>query len=203
MTRDHLTMELLLAVRDGDRSEPGYAAAHRHIAECATCRDELDRLHQRTALLRALPSMTPAGDRFPVVRQRLAEAQQHRWQRRAALVGLAAAATLAIAVVGHDLARPDALAASEQLQTAMSRSELLERTLNAWQPATRAIDTRAAQVIIELEDRIADVDGRLARTSELAQDQRLAQQVKLWQERVGLMSALVDVHLTKATNVDL
>lgn len=50
----HLSMEQLLAVRDGDRSEPVLAGAHRHLADCATCQAELNRLHQRTARLRAL-----------------------------------------------------------------------------------------------------------------------------------------------------
>jgi len=197
MSQEHLSMELLLAVRDGERSEPEQVAAHAHVASCEACRAELDRLHQRTAMLRALPTLTPARNAFPAVQRQLAEDLRHRWQRRFAMGGLAAAAALAIAVVGNDLARPAELDASEQLETAMSRSQVLERTLNAWRPETRAMDARTAEIVIQLEDRIAEVDGRLERA------RRLAEQVELWQERVGLMSALVDVHLTKATNVDL
>jgi hypothetical protein len=85
----------------------------------------------------------------------------------------------------------------------MSRSEMLERTLTAYRPESRMMDTRTAQVIIALEDRIAAVDARLSRAASLDRNRRLAEQVSLWQERVGLMSALVDVHLSKATNVDL
>ncbi len=203
MTHQHLSMELLLAVRDGERSEPAQAAAHAHLASCAQCRAELDRLHQRTALLRALPEMKPARNGFPAIQRRLADDRRHRWQRRFAVAGLAAAASLALAVVGGDLVRPETLDASQQLETAMSRSEILERTLNAWQPETRAMDSRTAQIVIELEDRIALVDGQLERSNRLAENERLAEQVALWQERVGLMSALVDVHLTKATNVGL
>src|SRR5690606_37539370 len=195
--QEHLSMELLLAVRDGERSEPEQVAAHAHVASCDACRSELDRLHQRTAMLRALPTLAPARSAFPAVQRQMADDLRHRWQRRFAIGGLAAAAALAIAVVGNDLAHPAELDASEQLETAMTRSEVLERALNAWRPETRAMDAHTAEIVIELEDRIADVDGRLERA------RRLAEQVELWQERVGLMSALVDVHLTKATNVGL
>lgn len=64
----HLTMEQLVAARDGDRSDPTLAAAHRHLAGCPACQGELDRLHQRTARLRALATMAPGRDHFPAVR---------------------------------------------------------------------------------------------------------------------------------------
>lgn len=203
MITDHLSMELLLAVRDGDKSEPGYATAHEHIAACTPCRDELDRLHQRTARLRALPALEPVRPDFAAVQSRLADDRRRAWQRRLSLAGLAAAASLVITVVGFDLASPPTLDASAQLESAMSRSELLERALHAYRPEERVIDTRTAQLVITLEDRIADVDARLARATTLDRSKRLQEQVALWQERVGLMSALVDVHLTKATNVGL
>ena len=203
MTQDHLSMELLLAVRDGDRSEPALLAAHEHVGACAVCQAELDRLHQRTARLKALATLEPARNQFPAVRARLADDRRLHWQRRLAFGGLAAAATLTLSVVGYDLVRPARLDASAQLETAMTRSETLEQTLTAYRPESRVIDTRTAQVVIELEDRIAAVDARLARVASLDRDKRLAEQVSLWQERVGLMSALVDVHFSKATNVDL
>ena len=203
MSTEHLTMEQLLAVRDGDRSEPGLLAAHEHAATCATCGAELDRLHQRTARLKALATLEPARNQFPAVKARLADDRRHQWQRRFAIGGLAAATALAISVVGYDLVRPAQLDASAQLETAMTRSQVLEQTLTAYRPDSRVIDTRTAQVVIELEDRIAAVDARLARAASLDRDKRLAEQVSLWQERVGLMSALVDVHFSKATNVDL
>jgi hypothetical protein len=55
-----------------------------------------------------------------------------------------------------------------------------------------------------LEDRIADVDHEL-QVTELQreapdQDEAL---LDLWRERVGLLDALVDVHVTRASNVGL
>lgn len=203
MSTDHLSIELLLAVRDGDRSDPTLLAAHEHVAACAACAAELDRLHQRTARLKALPMLEPARNQFPAVRTRLADDRRHQWQRRFAFGGLAAAATLAISVVGYDLVRPERLDASAQLETAMTRSQVLEQALTAYRPESRVMDTRTAQVVIELEDRIAAVDARLARAASQGRSKRLTEQVSLWQERVGLMSALVDVHFSKAPNVDL
>jgi hypothetical protein len=203
MTGEHLTMTELLAVRDGDRSEPALARAHRHVEQCVPCRLELDRLHQRTARLRALAQMEPTTDQFPAVMARLASDRRHRRHRVAAVAGLAAAAVLAIAVVGRDLVRPPALDASEQLETAMSHSQALEHTLHAYNPAQRVLDGRTIELIIQLEDRIAAVDARLQDVVHLDRSKRLPTEVALWQERVGLMSALVDVHLTKATNMDL
>ncbi|HRP08076.1 MAG TPA: hypothetical protein PLL69_06260 [Gemmatimonadales bacterium] len=203
MSDGHLDMEGLLAVRDADRSDPDSAAAHRHLAGCRHCQLALDRLHQRTARLRALPMLEPGRSQYPMVRSRVALERRVTWYRRTAKVALATAAAVAIAVVGSDLVRPAQLDAAEQLESAMTRSEVLERTLQEYRPDTRAIDARTAQVVIELEDRIADVDARLSRTAAMEHNRRLDQQVALWQERVGLMSALVDVHLTKATNVGL
>lgn len=203
MNGDHCTMAELVAVRDGDRSEPGFVAAHAHVDRCQQCRAELDRLHQRTARLRALARLEPDTDQFPVVMARLAADRRHIRHRIAAITGLAAAAALAITVVGADLVAPPSLDASQQLQTAMSRSQLLERTLNDYNPEQRVLDGRTIELIIQLEDRIAAVDARLQDVIHLEASKRLAAEVALWQERVGLMSALVDVHLTKATNVGL
>jgi hypothetical protein len=197
MTTTHLSMEQLLAVRDGDRSEPPFAEAHEHIAGCANCQRELDRLHQRTARLRALPRMTPARNQFPAVRARLTAEQRQRRHRIAGIAGLAIAASMLVTVVGRDLVRPSRLDAEQRLATAKSESQQLEQRLHDYNPDTRVLNGRAAVMVIQLEDRIADLDVRLAETREL--DRQLA----LWQQRVGLMSALVDVHVTKASNVGL
>src|SRR5689334_6381925 len=99
----HLTMEQLIALRDNDRSEPGLAEAERHFAGCSRCQVELDRLHQRTARLRALPMLVPEGNEFPAVRERMAVDRRKRHWRFAGGVGLAAAATLVLTVIGRDI----------------------------------------------------------------------------------------------------
>ncbi len=203
MTDRHLGMGELLAVRDNDRSEPGFVLAHQHAAHCEPCRREVERLHQLTARLRALATLESQTDQFPAIRARLHWERRQRWTRRIGGLGVAAAAILAVALIGNDLAHPPALDAEQQIDSLMSRSERLEQTLRAWRPEARVLDGHTVEIVLELEDRIADVDHRLQGTIRLQAPERRSHEAALWQERVGLMNALVNVHITKATNVDL
>ncbi|HET9066102.1 MAG TPA: hypothetical protein VFN22_09830 [Gemmatimonadales bacterium] len=203
MTERHLGMGELLAVRDNDRSEPAFVLAHRHVAACPACRREVDRLHQVTARLRALPTLEPQSDHFSAIRARLQWERRQQWTRRIGGLGVAAAAILAVVLIGNDLAHPPSLDAEQQIDSLMSRSERLEQTLRAWRPEARVLDGHTVEVVLELEDRIADVDHRLQGMTRLEAPERRANEAALWQERVGLMNALVNVHLTKATNLDL
>ncbi|HEX3926571.1 MAG TPA: hypothetical protein VHW65_01120 [Gemmatimonadales bacterium] len=203
MTAAHLTMEQLLAVRDGDRSEAAYAEAHVHIAGCGVCQREIERLHQRTARLKALPMLMPVRDEFPVVRARLVNARRHRRQRFVAVAGLGLAASLVVALVGRDLIRPSRLAAEQQLQEEKTRSQQLEQTLHQFHPDQRVVDGRTVAVVLRLEGEIARLDAQLNDVVILDQHARVQRELALWRQRVGLMNALVDVHLTKASKVDL
>ena len=198
----HLTMAELLALRDDDRSEPGMSEALRHFAVCAHCQSELERLHQRTARMRALPMLSPSTDEFPAVHQRITVAHRRR-SRAGATLGLAAAATLVFAVVTRDIVHPPQLDAQQALQAEMSKSQQLEQELHAWNPDKRVIDGRTAVVVIQLENRIADVDNQINAAARLEAKVRLERELSLWQQRVGLMNALVGVHLTKVSNVGL
>lgn len=110
-----------------------------------------------------------------------------------------------IAVVGRHLMAPPTLDAEQQLETAMSNSQLLEQRLRDWKPDSRVLDGATAEVVMQLEDEeeIAALDAELARASSASEAERLEKEVALWQQRVGLMNALVEVHVTKASNVDL
>ena len=204
----HLTMEQLVALRDG-ASEPGTAAAREHIEACTHCAEELERLHQRIARFRALPSLRPSRDLWPQIdaeRRRVRRGRQARW---AGIGGLALAASLAgVAALGPD-AEPVDPAFAEipvegELAAVRERSQALETMLDAYNPDARVIDGQTARVAQALEDRIAVVDDSL-QVTELdpsAPDQN-AMLLDLWRERVGLLDALVDVHVTRASNVGL
>ena len=75
----HLTMEQLLALREPG-VEPGTASQREHMDPCETCRLELERLEQRSARLRALPTLRPARDQWPRVAARLNAARRQRRQ---------------------------------------------------------------------------------------------------------------------------
>ena len=199
---NHLSMEQLVSLR-GPASEPGVAEARRHVESCELCRDELDRLHQRVARMKALPSLQPARDAWPAIRHRLADDRHRRRTRWMGIAGTVMAATVVLVVVGTELSRPDALSATAAIDTAKAQSRALEGIILRYNPEGRVTDGRTARMAAELEDRIADLDQQLEQTQlrvGQARDQRLLQ---LWQQRIGLLDALVDVHVTRASNVGL
>ncbi len=200
----HLSMEALLSLKEPG-SEPGVAAAREHLNQCPGCQAELDRLHQRVARLKALPSLRPGRDRWPETAARFRAERRRQRTRMVGLTGLAAAASLAVVVAVGRLSQspPAAGPTSAQISQVMERSQALENALSAYNPEARVLDARTARMAQELEDRIALVDRELE-VAELSEQQARDQELlKLWRERVGLLDALVDVHVTRASNAGL
>jgi predicted glycosyltransferase len=117
------------------------------------------------------------------------------------LIGLAAAASIALGAV---LSTPGGSTAGQQeISQVMARSQALESALSEFHPEDRVLDGRTAGIAQELEDRIARVDRELEMAELLERQTRDQQLLRLWRERVGLLDALVDVHVTRASNVGL
>jgi negative regulator of sigma E activity len=197
----HLTMDVLVSLREPG-TEPGQAAAREHLDHCGYCQAELQRLHQRVARLKALPTLRPGRDRWPETRARFKAERRRRRVRMAGLTGLAAAASVALGVAVGNVSRPNEITA-EQLTQVMERSQVLESALSDYNPEARVLDGRTARIAGELEDRIARVDRELEMTELLRQQATDQDLLKLWRERVGLLDALVDVHVTRASNAGL
>jgi hypothetical protein len=196
----HLSMEALLSLREAG-AEPGDATARAHLESCPGCRAELDRLHQRVARLKALPALRPTRDRWPQTAARIRAERRRRRLRASGLIGLAAAASIALGVV---VGRNGPASVGEQeIHQVMARSQALESALSEFHPEDRVLDGRTAGIAQELEDRIAKVDRELEMAELLEHQSRDEQVLKLWRERVGLLDALVDVHVTRASNVGL
>ena len=198
MMNDHLSIDQLLDLQEPG-VEPGVAVARAHLESCQQCRLEADRLAQRSARLRALPSLKPVRDNWPRIRARVETQRRRVFLRRGLLVGLAAAATLLLAVWLRPVV-PIAPASTEVAQ-ARSRSNQLEQFLQAYHADSRVTDGRTARLAVDLEDRIALVDRQLEAAQLLEERQREAAMLQLWRQRVGLLDALVDVHLTQASAV--
>lgn len=199
----HLSMEQLLALREPG-AEPGTQAARAHLDACEACRAEFDRLHQRIARLKALPALRPTRNRWPAVRARFEAERRARRLRRAGLVGLAAAASIALLIGLRGVSHPTVVSAvPAELSEAKARSQALEAAIDQYHPESRVVDGRTARIAQELEDRIAAVDRELQATDLADPSHREAQELNLWRERVGLLDALVDVHLTRASHVGL
>ena len=200
----HLTMDQLLALREPG-SEPGAAAAREHVAACGQCAAELDRLHQRVARLRALPRLAPARNIWPAVEARRRAERRVVHLRRAGVGVLALAASLAgVAVVRSGDVQPLPPAVEGELAAVKESSRALERMLEAYGPEARVVDGRTAGMAQALEARIAEVDDELQAVGlQQPEPARKEQALELWRERVGLLDALVDVHVTHASNVGL
>jgi hypothetical protein len=199
----HLSIEELISLRSPGL-EPGDAAAREHLQSCLQCRSEMERMDQRVARLKALPPLRPARDRWPQVQARLLTERRRHRARNAGLAGLAAAASIALGLaLTNGSPSPDQFMQSRQIQEAMQRSQALESELSLFNPEGRVLDGRTAGIAQELEDRIAQVDRELQMADLQEKQAREQQLLQLWRERVGLLDALVDVHVTRASNVGL
>lgn len=198
----HLSMDALVNLREPG-SEPGQAAAREHLNQCPDCQAELERLHQRVARLKALPTLRPARNRWPETAARFRADRRRRRARLAGAAGLAAAACVAAVVLLGDISPPTIEPNPEQLSQVMERSQVLETALSEYNSEARVLDGRTARIAQELEDRIDRVDRELQATELLRQQARDQSLLKLWRERVGLLDALVDVHVTRASNAGL
>lgn len=200
----HLTMEQLLALREPGL-EPGVQGWRDHAAACELCGAELERMDQRVARLRALPTLSPARNRFAEVRARART--ERRWRRTVMLslggLALAASVALAVVVVPRIVPRSSAAQVAEQreLDDIIARSRQLEGAIEDYNPDQRVTDGRTAVVAASLEDRLARVDRQLQLVDLMDQRVRPQEALRLWRERVGLLNALVDVHVTRARSV--
>jgi hypothetical protein len=199
----HLSMEQLLQLR-GPTTDPGSGDARAHLEACPSCQAELDRLHQRVARLKALPALRPPRDAWPKVQARITAEKHRRQTRWMGIAGLAVAASVLLAAIITDASNPtEGYAATAAIDSAKAQSRQLENAILQLDPESHVIDGRAARVAADLEDRIAVLDRRL-QEAQLEQDMaREEQLLRLWRERVGLLDALVDIHVTRASNVGL
>jgi len=196
----HLSVDQLVQLRESGL-EPGLAEARLHLAECPVCQAEATRLDQRSARLRALASLRPARDHWPVLERKLVVERRRRWVRQVAWSGLAAAAGIAAVIAVRQLHPRTTATAEVAIDQAMARSRQLEQLIQSYNPDARVTDGRTVRVAGELEDRIALVDRQLEAAQLLDARRRDTALLGLWRQRVGLLNALVDVHLTRASAV--
>jgi hypothetical protein len=190
-------MQDLVALRDGE----GSSAAREHLAVCEACQGELELLHQRVAALRALPALRAPRDRWPMIRDAALAARRRGFRVKTAWISLAAAASLALLVGVRVVGNPSQGAGAVTLDELMTQSQDREQALRALDPTSRVLNGRTAGAIADLEDRIAVIDARLGdrHTNNLGRDEIM----ELWRQRVDLMDALINLHMTRAAYVGL
>jgi hypothetical protein len=192
----HATIDELLALRDGE----GSAWSKDHAASCMACSAELFGLEQVRARLKSLPAYAPPRDRWPVVAAAAKQDRRRRWMRGA--VGVAAAAVLTGLTFAVLSPRGgESAAARATLDKAMARSQALEQTLRSIEPENRALTASAASAVAALEDRLSTIDAQLG--DPRAWQGGSSRASDLWQQRAGVLSALVDVHVTRVASAGL
>jgi len=94
----------------GELSEAERQQVQEHAQECRACREELDRLRLTQAALRALPEEEPPRRIAFVSDKVFAPGWWQRFWQSGSRLGFASAAMLSIAILGHALLRPPAVA---------------------------------------------------------------------------------------------
>ena len=188
----------LIAFRDGDPAPEVEA----HVASCPECSAELDRLRRTAQALRDLPPVRPPFDGWPALKGAL---QEPSWSIRAGAVW---AALLLVLLSGSFLilrrqAPPvedpalvrEQQAAKEKIEPLKAQSRTLEGALSAYRNRSQVLSGRTAGTIAYLEDGLAIVDLQLSLLQ--SQDTEPEKLCRLWQERVKLLSALVELNATR------
>lgn len=188
----HASLENLLNLRDGDADE----TTRQHVAACPQCRSELVRLGANRERLQRMPYADPPEDRWHAVRRGL-ESRRRAAKRAPLFAGLAAAASVLLVLAFVVRVEPPVTASTPD--PLVQRSQELERELRAM--GQRGVLSGAeAQVIDELQNRIAVVDLQLA-SGELD----AAEAERLWRRRVDLLMELKavrsdDLYLANASS---
>lgn len=193
----HCTMDELTAIRGGR----GSTAAIEHLNDCQECRDELDRLHQRVASLKALPVARAPRNRWPEVRRRIVAERARQRRRLWGWTTAAAAASVAL-LFGVSQVLPHLRAAPEDearyvslIEEAQNREALLRR----FDPESRVLDGRSAIAVVAVEDRLSLLDERLAEARQAQMSAR--EMIALMEQRIRLIDELMRIHATKSTYV--
>ena len=194
----HPSSDELIALRDGE----AHPEVEAHLASCPLCRQELDRLIRTAQALRNLPPLRPPSDSWPALKPQL---EPPAWSLRAGSVW---AALLMILLTGSFLIlrkqpppmeSPGMLkerqAMKEQLEPLKARSRTLESALSGYRSRSPVLSGRTVGTIVYLEDGLAIVDLQLSLLQ--TQDAEPEKLLRLWQERVRLLSALVELNATR------
>ncbi|MEJ2514310.1 MAG: hypothetical protein P8080_04730 [Gammaproteobacteria bacterium] len=197
----HATTEQLLSARDGTSLPP---AAEQHIAACAACRGEVQRLRSLQARMKAMPEIRPPHDLWQTVAVNAVTTRAARRVPWAAITGFAASFALAMVLIlrmgpevtGDPVANsgnPTDVVASTPAPAReavtpdlLQRSQRLEAALRALPAAPSVTRASTAMTIADLEDQLMLVDARLSSGQLTPQ-----QEETLWRHRVRLMDSLV------------
>jgi hypothetical protein len=185
----HPTLDEMLALREGSASPDVIA----HVAVCERCRSELETLDRVREELWGLPQLQPPPASWDTIRTAVRHRRQLQRRGRWAVVAAALIAGVALwfLVVEVDVSRPGAISEvteSLDVDELIAASGQLERALQVPSLQSRVLTPHEAAEIVVIEDQIALIDLRLARSSD---EFPRRQAVELWSDRVELLDELV------------
>jgi|GEM_PF-4036430 len=180
----HLTMEELLALRDGEQ----LGELARHLRECPACSTQDLAIERRREQLRALPLAPPRSDSWPALRSRIVASRR----RRVLSLGGALAAAIAFAVIAPAMllgkAQPGISPVDElEVASLVRRSQSLEAELLSL-PEPETLNIGSADAIVQVEDQIALVDECIGEVAANPDSGRALS--ALWQTRITLLETL-------------
>lgn len=197
----HANLEQLIALKDGAAPRE----VSEHVASCPECSAELERLQKVVEGLRSLPPVRPPSDLWPKIRAEMVR------ERRRKIFRLGAWAAVILAAAGliggllllgpkekpgeQKAASPQQAAAPADIKPLISESQRLEGILRSCTRENVVMRGKTASTIAHLEDNIAIVDLQLSLLQGDAPDHDRLK--RLWQQRVKLLQALVEVHTSR------
>jgi len=193
------------------RDEPeAQGALAEHIAGCAACRAELERLQRLRTAMRTAPDMA-GRDQWPEVSARLegrrpsSALPRPTWRVAGTLAAVMAIAvglalfdgsTLQVENRGGQAQVPQSGSGRNSVAALMQESRRLESLLAAMPEEPRVARATTVMTTAGLEDRIEWVD--LAIGARAASSSDAATVEPLWRQRVDLMNSLVAVRYAEA-----
>jgi hypothetical protein len=221
----HPAIDEILSVRDGEAA----TEVALHVATCAECSFELERLRAMRDALRALPDTSVPAHLWPETRARIESSRvRPRWWIAAAAALLMVAAGGATLLLNHPFAKKPA-AAPQPLQQAGANA-MRENPVAPWnEPPPPASDPEVARLVrnsqrleflldhmddrpvvvsgrealaeMGIQDRLSLVDARLGAIPAGLSDRE--ERVGLWQERVRLLGTLAHVKGGKKRSAEI
>lgn len=204
----HIRTEDLLKIRDG---EPVDAKIRVAVDSDHQLKADLDYLQETQDALQSLPALEPPSGIWESIAETSFDSSNssaRQWPLRS-MIAATLAAVVVLAVIrspqppefretiletNAEIADADSIqrAATSTYDSLVAESEDLERQLNQIGYQPKLISAGTMSTIVSLEDEIALVDAQLmyARTLQPMQTEAL------WETRVGLMDALVNVRYT-------
>jgi hypothetical protein len=175
-----------------------------HLAGCSSCREELEEMRGMAAALRDLPPHRPPADAWPALRKELQRKPSAGWLPTAiaAVLLLLLSASFVVLVQQAPPQEPASAVAEKQaikdrIEPLKARSRTLESALSTYKNRSQVLSGRTAGTMAYLEDGLAIVDLQLSllQTPDAEPDKVL----RLWEERVRLLTALVELNTTRGT----